>query len=728
MPGSSEAPSSGSERLGAIAGRRRTSRTTRRTGCAQRAEDAAAARRFIAELDRRLRERPARATWAEHLDYLQALLARYVDGADDVIVALRGLERFTALEAEVDFDWFLDVVKRAIGTLRSEDVIDSRPGAFAARGVNIVAVNSLVGIEFARVWILGATERAFPPPVRQDPILLDDERGTISSGLGTRLAPRSERGSEEALVFALACEAARERLVVSYARRATGESRPRLPSVFFRELASQLEGERVSAEDGAAAARAQMSSGSPATRSARRSGRATPTTRTAVSAAAARARLRARARPHLPAGARHPPARDRHLRAGAAGVRAGARRRPSARFADRYSAWDGALGPDALDGDRRAAARRRAAVGDVAGELRDLSAAVHARAAAADQGGDEPEQVVRIDALSRGSVIHRIFERFYDEAKGKAPAPLAADAEQRMRRIAGEECDARARPRRDRLSGDVGGRSRRADRGLRALAGARARARDHARAAAGRGRGAVRRADGRREAGNAVAGRADRDRPALRDAPPPRPDRPRQLGHQAHPLPGRRLQDGQEVRREAGRAAGRADAAAAAVCARRSEAARDRRRQPAGPRTCTRPAGASSRRSSGSPTSSPPATPTWSRCSTRSSRGARRGDFIVAPHEGACDYCPFNGICDGARGDYADAQGGRRPARPARDRDPGRPVSERLADQAARERITGDLDANLGVEAGAGTGKTTVLVSGSPTCSRRARRPWTSSS
>ena len=76
----------------------------------------------------------AGARWAEHLDYLQGLLARYVEGADEVIVALRGLERFTALEAEVDFDWFLDVVERAIGTLRSEDVIDSRPGAFAARG------------------------------------------------------------------------------------------------------------------------------------------------------------------------------------------------------------------------------------------------------------------------------------------------------------------------------------------------------------------------------------------------------------------------------------------------------------------------------------------------------------------------------------------------------------------------------------------------------------------
>jgi ATP-dependent exoDNAse (exonuclease V) beta subunit len=37
-------------------------------------------------------------------------------------------------------------------------------------------------------------------------------------------------------------------------------------------------------------------------------------------------------------------------------------------------------------------------------------------------------------------------------------------------------------------------------------------------------------------------------------------------------------------------------------------------------------------------------------------------------------------------------------------------VSIALSDQAARERITGDLDVEPGVEAGAGTGKTTVLV------------------
>jgi RecB family exonuclease len=406
----------------------------------QRAEDAARLARFINELDRRLQERPARATWAAHLDYLQGLLGRYVDGADEVVVALRGLERFTALEAEVDFDWFVDVVQRAIETLRSEDVIDSRPGAFAARGVNVVAVNSLAGIEFARVWILGATERSFPPPVRQDPILLDDERERISRRALAPLAPRSARGSEEALIFALACDAARERLVVSYARRATGESRPRLPSVFFRELASQLEGERVSADDAPLLQRTDVERipgdaiGAPI-----RPGHAHDPQAVSLAAAGAVSEPE-RDRTYLQARVTRPLAVATFERAEPSFARA--LQAVSARFADRYSVWDGALGPDAL------AAISALMPGEqplsptsldgyaICPQRFMLERLLRVRAVA------EPEQVVRIDALSRGSVIHRIFERFYDEWEGDGPAPLAPCAERRMRKIAGEECDA----------------------------------------------------------------------------------------------------------------------------------------------------------------------------------------------------------------------------------------------------------------------------------------------
>jgi RecB family exonuclease len=405
----------------------------------ERVADAALLERFMLDLHTRLQAHPTRASWAAHLDFLQDLLARYVAGSEEIVLALRGLERFTALEQEVEFDRFLDVLRRAIETLRSEDVLDGRAGAFARRGVNVVAVNSLPGIEFSRVWILGATERAFPPPLRQDPILLDDERAVISERAAAPLAPRAARGSEEALQFALACEAAGERLVVSYARRATGESRPRLPSLFFRELASQLAGERVSADRAPLLRTVQRipgdAIGAPIV-----GGRYVDDQRLVDQAADGAISEFERDRTFLQATVTQPLAIATLERAAPTFGRARAAAR--ARSSPRYSEWDGALPGAVLEAlasligsDRTyspsglesyAICPQRFLMGDV---LRIRSV-------------EEPERTFRIDALRRGNLIHRILERFHREWTGPGPAALAKGAAARMRQIAEEECDA----------------------------------------------------------------------------------------------------------------------------------------------------------------------------------------------------------------------------------------------------------------------------------------------
>jgi ATP-dependent helicase/nuclease subunit B len=404
-----------------------------------RIADADQLRRFIAELDRQLLAHPGRAPWAAHLSYLRELLATYVSRSEEIVIALRGLERFTALEAEVEFDRFLDVVRRALETLRSEDVLDGQPGAFARRGVNVVAVNSLPGIEFRRLWVLGAAERSFPPPARQDPILLDEERAEISKRAGALLAPRAERGSEEELGFALASEAARERLVVSYARRATGESRPRLPSVFFREVASQLVGERVSAEDAPLLHRPDVHRiGGDAIGVPIPGGRYAETPET-VSAAAQLAISDAdRDRTYLQAAVTQPVAIATFEEAAPAFGRA--LRADHARRSNRYSEWDGAIGPDAL-----------ASIASLVPHDRVLSPTALENYAACPQRflmGDvlrirsveEPERTVRIDNMRRGNLFHRILQRFDRDWDGDGPAALAPDAADRMRAIAREEC------------------------------------------------------------------------------------------------------------------------------------------------------------------------------------------------------------------------------------------------------------------------------------------------
>ena len=410
----------------------------------ERIADADKLARFIADLDRWLKAHAERTTWAEQLDFLEGLLTRYVRGGEEVVKALRGLERFTALEDEVAFDRFLEVVRRAIETLRSEEVLHGEAGAFARRGVNVVAVNSLPGIEFARVWILGATERGFPPPARQDPILLDGERAKISERAGTELAPRADRGTEEALQFTLACEAARDRLVVSYARRATGESRPRLPSVFFRELASQLEGRRVSADEAPLLRREDVQRipgdaiGAPI-----RGGRYAADRKVVSEAAATAISEAERDRTYLQATVTQPLAIATFERAVPAFARA--RAAQAARHSRRYSEWDGALSERALE----------AAAALVRTDRVYSPSSLEGYAVCPQQflmgdllrikAVEEPEQVFQIDPLRRGNLFHRIFERFWKEWKGAGPAALAPNAAGRLREIANEECDAAER-------------------------------------------------------------------------------------------------------------------------------------------------------------------------------------------------------------------------------------------------------------------------------------------
>ena len=405
----------------------------------ERARDAERLAAFIADLDSRLHAHGTRSTWAEHLSYLRDILGHYVESSEQVVDALRGLERFTALESEVAFETFLDVVRRAVGTLRSEEVLQGQAGAFMRRGVNALAVNSLPGLEFSCVWILGATERVFPPPARQDPILLDPEREVVSERTGTRLPLRGERGTEEEYRFALACEAARERLAVSYARRASGEKRPRLPSVFFREIASQLEGRRISAEDAPLLRRPDVQripgdaigAPLPGGRNAKDAETVSAFASTAISAPE-------RDRTYLQADVTRPAATATFAEAAPSFARAIEARR--ARRADLYSEWDGALGPAGAEAAGRLLGGRLlspTAVQDYATCPQRFLMAHLLRIKTLE----EPERTVRIDVTRRGSLIHRVFERFHSEWTGKEHAALANDADARMRVIAEQECD-----------------------------------------------------------------------------------------------------------------------------------------------------------------------------------------------------------------------------------------------------------------------------------------------
>ena len=206
-------------------------------------------RRFVADLDQALRHHPGEATWSEQLAALRRLLERYVKDPSAVLDALRPLERFDALGESVSFDHFREVVRGALESLRSEEVLGTRPGRFGARGVNVLDANSARHVSFRAVAVVGLSERAFPPPPRQDPLLLDHERERLNAR-GFAPIPLRARGADpEPLQFALAAGAAREHLLLTYPRKSAGEGRPQLPSSFFRAAARAMVGRAVRASE-----------------------------------------------------------------------------------------------------------------------------------------------------------------------------------------------------------------------------------------------------------------------------------------------------------------------------------------------------------------------------------------------------------------------------------------------------------------------------------------------
>lgn len=208
-----------------------------------------ALRTFIADLDSQLRGRRERASWREHLGWLRGLLGTYVADGDPVIDALDGLAALDTLSDSLPFDRFRDAVAAALEGLRAADVLDARTGAFGVRGVALLDANTVRHLGFTAVAVVGIAERRFPPPPRQDALLLDEERAALNAAQGWRIPLRAAGPDPEPLQFALAAAAADRALQLSVPRTEDGETRPVLPSTFLLDAATAVAGHPVRVSD-----------------------------------------------------------------------------------------------------------------------------------------------------------------------------------------------------------------------------------------------------------------------------------------------------------------------------------------------------------------------------------------------------------------------------------------------------------------------------------------------
>lgn len=399
----------------------------------QRAEDPApwlAARlaeldrcqRFIARFATDVETIPRRGTWREIIDGLVDTFVRYVQRSDavgrvtDAVAALAELDTVTGVAT------FNEVAAAAVQVLASTT---ESVGAFG-RGVFVGDIMPARGLSFRATVIPGLVERGLPRPVREDPLLLDDERRALSERSNRELSEKQRRHDEERLLFTLMLRSASAAAVLSFPRLDMSTARERLPSTFLLHLLTAGSGLQASYRD---------LTHSPLVRHVALS-RLFPQSRddaidgTEWNLAAAQAAIAAD-RPRALSGVfARAPFFQRVARA------------EIARAASGFTAYDGRLG---------ASSQTRLALREwiLSTRLVQMYAQCPFRFFLQTLLGveelDEPERVQSVTPLDRGTLVHGILQAFYARASQQGIVPLragsAAAARALMDEVTSDACE-----------------------------------------------------------------------------------------------------------------------------------------------------------------------------------------------------------------------------------------------------------------------------------------------
>jgi superfamily I DNA/RNA helicase/RecB family exonuclease len=217
--------------------------------------------------------KPSAPSWSHLLKTSLAAFTFFVksEDLDKISAALAPLAELDAFQPTVTLDTFIRYARKS---LESESIRETQ---FEDGGIFIGGVMAARGLTWRTVILPGLVEKTFPRVVREDPILLDADRIEINSLLpddsyaarqsvraserGERLAdaatlhaPRSMplrldlklRGlDEERLLFQLACESAREKLILTFPRLEPATGRPRVPSMLVLQAVEAITGKSL---------------------------------------------------------------------------------------------------------------------------------------------------------------------------------------------------------------------------------------------------------------------------------------------------------------------------------------------------------------------------------------------------------------------------------------------------------------------------------------------------
>jgi ATP-dependent helicase/nuclease subunit B len=186
--------------------------------------------------------------WSEFADWALAILKRFAHRPDDwpgadrealesvreILGDMRGLDPIDGSTTLASFRQMLD------------DMLSATTGNLGKMGAGVFAAPLSLAqrLDFDIVYIVGMAEGAFPPANTDDAVLPDSLRATLNEEEALPL--RADRRTEERRVFLEALAAGRKRRL-SYPRAAAAGERAQYPSPWFVAEASALSGSQLNA-------------------------------------------------------------------------------------------------------------------------------------------------------------------------------------------------------------------------------------------------------------------------------------------------------------------------------------------------------------------------------------------------------------------------------------------------------------------------------------------------
>jgi RecB family exonuclease len=184
-------------------------------------------------------------SWREWIDALRELAGAALRRPDRVLEVLAELEPMAEISPVT-----LDEVRVTLSERLSS--LEVRPPKRRFGRVFVAPIEQAAGRSFNVVFVPGLVERGFPQRVREDPLLLDSVRRRLTGDDGRQprrhrghregLQTNDERAADERLLLQTAIGAAEEKLYVSYPRLDAAAGRSRVASFYALDVIRAVTG------------------------------------------------------------------------------------------------------------------------------------------------------------------------------------------------------------------------------------------------------------------------------------------------------------------------------------------------------------------------------------------------------------------------------------------------------------------------------------------------------